>query len=369
MKCGTKNEEGARFCLRCGSPLDTVSVGAPVQATSSPRRAKNVEKVLSYKKYYYVALLAFAYQVLYFLVDASTSTFSALQIGLSNPGSIFFVAALEMLFGMLLVLVPPILCFRAIYRQEQKNQLFSRFTLTKLSKILRGKGRLDIWLVIADVVYVFYIVVFGFVGIDSHLEPYAFSSQANFGWFLCVVSQIYSLLFFMMVHRTNSKKRMIFKGKDTHSVEPIVSESNEASTHIGAEKPTAADSPSSDSTPAVASTFTKTADTPTVNSATAAPVGNVTDSAYQRVAYQARPAEPVEDKASGGLKALSFFIPLAGFILWGMKKRLEPRTASSCAHLAWIGFALQSIVSIIIYVFYYMWLQSLYSTMYGFYGF
>ena len=66
----------------------------------------------------------------------------------------------------------------------------------------------------------------------------------------------------------------------------------------------------------------------------------------QGYTYDASAAQPVqEDKASIGLAILSFFIPLAGLILYFAKKKKSPKTAKACITAAVISTLLSSISS------------------------
>ena len=56
---------------------------------------------------------------------------------------------------------------------------------------------------------------------------------------------------------------------------------------------------------------------------------------------------PCKDGASAGLNVLSFFIPLAGWILWAAYKTEAPIKAKSCCEFAWLGFILGVLLSII----------------------
>lgn len=49
------------------------------------------------------------------------------------------------------------------------------------------------------------------------------------------------------------------------------------------------------------------------------------------------------------MKVLSFFIPVAGWILWAVKKNTEPDEAKDCAKWAWIGFAVSMVLTVLAY--------------------
>ncbi|MBQ7502536.1 zinc ribbon domain-containing protein [bacterium] len=59
---------------------------------------------------------------------------------------------------------------------------------------------------------------------------------------------------------------------------------------------------------------------------------------------QNRKNGPLEDKAGCFLSLLSFLVPLAGLILYFVHRKDRPKTASSCAKSAWIGFGLNLIL-------------------------
>lgn len=56
---------------------------------------------------------------------------------------------------------------------------------------------------------------------------------------------------------------------------------------------------------------------------------------------------PQEEGASTGLKVLSVFIPLAGWILYFVYKDEHRKKASECAKWAWIGFGISFVFGFI----------------------
>lgn len=58
------------------------------------------------------------------------------------------------------------------------------------------------------------------------------------------------------------------------------------------------------------------------------------------------PQPQPEDKASVGLCILSFLIPLAGWILYFVKRNDTPVKAKACSTWAWIGFVINFITLI-----------------------
>lgn len=72
--------------------------------------------------------------------------------------------------------------------------------------------------------------------------------------------------------------------------------------------------------------------------------------AYQQVAPNQSAYRTTEskDEPSGGLNALSFFVPLVGWILWGVFKSESPVKAASCAKWGWIGFGVAVLLNILL---------------------
>lgn len=61
-----------------------------------------------------------------------------------------------------------------------------------------------------------------------------------------------------------------------------------------------------------------------------------------------------EDTPSTGLAVLGFFIPLAGIIIFFVKKKTAPQKAMSCATGVFIGSLVSTVLSIIIYIIYFL---------------
>lgn len=69
--------------------------------------------------------------------------------------------------------------------------------------------------------------------------------------------------------------------------------------------------------------------------------------AYNPTPYQPQPVKTEEDKKSIGLNILSWFVPLAGFIYWGVKKKDVPIKAKSAGKTALISFIVNIVICII----------------------
>lgn len=94
---------------------------------------------------------------------------------------------------------------------------------------------------------------------------------------------------------------------------------------------------------------------------TQAPQGNYNQPGYQAPPQQAyyapqngaqvppygMPQQPIEEKASVGLAILSFFIPLAGLIIFLTKKNDRPKTAKVSGICALVSFILNIVIGII----------------------
>jgi len=57
------------------------------------------------------------------------------------------------------------------------------------------------------------------------------------------------------------------------------------------------------------------------------------------------PRQQVDDQPSWGLNILSFLIPLAGWIIYFAIRANKPERARACAIAAWIGFAVNLVIS------------------------
>lgn len=72
---------------------------------------------------------------------------------------------------------------------------------------------------------------------------------------------------------------------------------------------------------------------------------------YQQPVYQQPyPAAPVNDVPSGGMKLLSFCIPILGLILYLTWKDQKPVSAKAMGKAALIGFILGIVVSVAYYI-------------------
>lgn len=75
---------------------------------------------------------------------------------------------------------------------------------------------------------------------------------------------------------------------------------------------------------------------------------------YQNYNYNYQyPMPPVEEKASVGLAVLSFFIPLAGLIIFLIEKDKRPKTAKTSGICALISFIINIVLSIVVWVAYF----------------
>lgn len=66
--------------------------------------------------------------------------------------------------------------------------------------------------------------------------------------------------------------------------------------------------------------------------------------AHQQQTYQPATAE----EPNVGLNILSFFVPLAGWILWGVYRNNSPKQAKSYSKWAWYGFGAGFVVSFVL---------------------
>lgn len=81
----------------------------------------------------------------------------------------------------------------------------------------------------------------------------------------------------------------------------------------------------------------------TVNNQSQMPLNN----AYNPTSYQAQPVKTEEDKKSIGLNILAWFVPLFGFIFWGIKKKDTPIKAKSVGKTALISFIVNMVICIL----------------------
>lgn len=75
--------------------------------------------------------------------------------------------------------------------------------------------------------------------------------------------------------------------------------------------------------------------------------GNAVSSVQPNMAYQQPNGANPDDVPSTGLNILSFIIPLAGWIMYFVKKDESPNLARSCSKWAWIGFGVGVFINII----------------------
>lgn len=62
------------------------------------------------------------------------------------------------------------------------------------------------------------------------------------------------------------------------------------------------------------------------------------------------PYPPVEQKANAGLAVLSWFIPLAGLVIYLTEKDTKPKTAKACGKCALASFIINVVFIVLIYV-------------------
>lgn len=68
------------------------------------------------------------------------------------------------------------------------------------------------------------------------------------------------------------------------------------------------------------------------------------------------PYPPVEQKANAGLAVLSWFIPLAGLVIYLTEKDTKPKTAEACGKCALASFIINVVFIVLIYVvFFVVW--------------
>lgn len=72
--------------------------------------------------------------------------------------------------------------------------------------------------------------------------------------------------------------------------------------------------------------------------------------------YYYPPYPPPEQKANAGLAVLSWFIPLAGLVIYLTEKDTKPKTAVACGKCALASFIINIVFVVLIYVFLFaMW--------------
>lgn len=66
------------------------------------------------------------------------------------------------------------------------------------------------------------------------------------------------------------------------------------------------------------------------------------------------PYPPVEQKANAGLAVLSWFIPLAGLVIYLTEKDTKPKTAKACGKCALASFIINVVLVVLIYVVFFI---------------
>lgn len=67
--------------------------------------------------------------------------------------------------------------------------------------------------------------------------------------------------------------------------------------------------------------------------------------------YYYPPYPPPEQKANAGLAVLSWFIPLAGLVIYLTEKDTKPKTAAACGKCALASFIINTVFVVLVYVF------------------
>lgn len=70
---------------------------------------------------------------------------------------------------------------------------------------------------------------------------------------------------------------------------------------------------------------------------------------------------PQEQKANAGLAVLSWFIPLAGLIIYLTEKETKPKTASACGKCALASFIINTVLGVILYVVFFVFWGTMFS--------
>lgn len=66
------------------------------------------------------------------------------------------------------------------------------------------------------------------------------------------------------------------------------------------------------------------------------------------------PYPPAEQKANAGLAVLSWFIPLAGLVIYLTEKDTKPKTAKACGKCALASFIINVVLVVLIYVVFFI---------------
>lgn len=82
--------------------------------------------------------------------------------------------------------------------------------------------------------------------------------------------------------------------------------------------------------------------------------GNVPPQYYPPYPPYYPPYPPVEQKANAGLAVLSWFIPLAGLVIYLTEKDTKPKTAKACGKCALASFIINVVLVVLIYVVFFI---------------
>ncbi len=84
------------------------------------------------------------------------------------------------------------------------------------------------------------------------------------------------------------------------------------------------------------------------------PYGNVPPQYYPPYPPYYPPYPPVEQKANAGLAVLSWFIPVAGLVIYLTEKDTKPKTAKACGKCALASFIINVVLVVLIYVVFFI---------------
>lgn len=82
--------------------------------------------------------------------------------------------------------------------------------------------------------------------------------------------------------------------------------------------------------------------------------GNVPPQYYPPYPPYYPPYPPAEQKANAGLAVLSWFIPLAGLVIYLTEKDTKPKTAKACGKCALASFIINVVLVVLIYVVFFI---------------
>ncbi len=82
--------------------------------------------------------------------------------------------------------------------------------------------------------------------------------------------------------------------------------------------------------------------------------GNVPPQYYPPYPPYYPPYPPAEQKANAGLAVLSWFIPVAGLVIYLTEKDTKPKTAKACGKCALASFIINVVLVVLIYVVFFI---------------